>query len=259
MKGKIIRDLFILLGAFGFIWIIFSLFQYPEDPVLMSEEKEQKLGESYLDLVLLNPMFGEFENPKVDSAVQVIGDRLEGGLEDSKYSYNFLVFESEMINAFTVPGGNILISSGLIAFSDTPEELAAVMAHEMGHVEKRHVISRLIKELGLEILSSGDPYVLGEVTGLLTSSTFDRRQEEAADLFAAQLLESASIEPRTLATFFRKLEEEIDNDLMEHFEIISTHPNFRSRIREALSYKPSEEFKAESLELDWDAIKDELK
>ena len=65
------------------------------------------------------------------------------------------------------------------------------------------MVSRLIKELGIEILTSGDPYVIGEVTGLLTSTSFDRKQEEEADLFAANLLETSSIEPRTLATLFR--------------------------------------------------------
>lgn len=259
MRGKIFRDLLILLGVFGLIWLIFSLFTYPEDPQLLSVDREQKLGESYLDLILLNPMFGEFENSFIDSAVDVIGERLVRGLEDSDYDYNFIVIESEMINAFTVPGGNILISTGLISFSDTPEELASVLAHEMGHVEERHVISRLAKELGLEILSSGDPYVIGEVTGLLTSTSFDRKQEEAADLFAARLLEKSSIEPRTLATFFRKLEEEVDHDLIKNFEMISTHPNFHSRIRESLSFKPDEGFQAESIELDWQAVRGELK
>lgn len=259
MQRRIIRDLVILLGVFGLIWLIFSLFTYPEDPILLSEEREQKLGEGYLDLILLNPMFGEFDNPYVDSTVDVIGERLIGGLEDSQYTYNFLVFESEMINAFTVPGGNILISTGLISFCDTPEELASVMAHEMGHVEKRHVISRLVKEMSIEIITSGDPFVMGEIAGQLTSTSFDRKQEEAADLFAAQLLEQSSIEPRTLATFFRKLEEENDHALMEHFEIISTHPNLSSRIRETLSYSPGEEFEAAAITLDWEAVQDQLK
>lgn len=216
------------------------------------------MGEAYTDLILLNPMFGEFENSLVDSAIRVIGDRLEEGLDDSEYNYRFLVFDSEMINAFTLPGGNILISTGLIGFCDTPEELAAVMAHEMGHVEERHVLARLVKELGIEILTSGDQYVIGEVTGLLTSSSFDRKQEEEADLFAAHLLENSGIEPRTLATLFRKLEDETDNELMKQFEIISTHPNFRSRIREALSYVIDKDFRAEAIELDWEAIRNEL-
>ncbi|MBE9518213.1 MAG: M48 family metallopeptidase [Bacteroidetes bacterium] len=258
MQRTILRDLLVLLGVFGLIWLVFSLFSYPEDPQLLSIHKEEKLGEAYVDLILLNPMFEEFKNRQVNSAVRVIGDRLEERLEDSEYNYRFVVFDSDMINAFTVPGGNILISTGLIGFCDSPEELAAVIAHEMGHVEERHVVSRLLKELGIEILISGDQYVIGEVSGLLTSTSFDRKQEEEADLFAAKLLESTSIEPRTLATFFRKLEEEMDNELMQHFEIISTHPNFRSRIREALSFKPAKDFEAEAIDLDWGIIRAEL-
>ena len=253
-----LRDLLILLGVFALIWLLASLFNYPEDPQLLSVEKEEKLGKAYVDLILLNPMFTELDNDRVDSAVNVIGDRLKKGLKGSDYQYSFMVFDSEMINAFTVPGGNILISSGLIEFCDSPEELAAVMAHEMGHVEERHVIFRLIKELGLDILTSGDQYVLGEVTGLLTSTSFDRKQEDAADLFASELLEDSHIEPRTLATFFRKLEGETDNELMKHFEIVSTHPNFSSRIREALSYRPGPDFEAHPLDLEWEEIKEIL-
>ena len=248
----------ILLGVFALIWLAASLFNYPDDPQLISIEKEEKLGEAYVDLILLNPMFRELENETIDSAVTMIGDRLEEGLKPSDYHYRFVVFENKMINAFTVPGGNILISTGLIAFCDSPEELAAVMAHEMGHVEERHVVARLIKELGIDILTSGDQFVLGEVTGLLTSTSFDRKQEEEADRFAAELLERSSIEPRTLATLFRKLEGEMDNELLSQFEIISTHPNFSSRLRDALSYQPGADFKALPLDLDWEGIKDGL-
>lgn len=245
----------ILLGIFGLIWLAASLFKYPKDPKLLSVETEEQLGEVYVDLILKNPMFRELENGKVDSAIMVIGDRLKEGLEQTEYQYDFVVFDSDMINAFTLPGGYILISTGLIGFCDSPEELASVMAHEMGHVEERHVISRLIKELGIDILTSGDPYVIGEVTALLTSTGFDRKQEEAADLFATRLLEGSHIEPRTLATLFRKLEEDTGNKLLEHFEIISTHPNFRSRIREALSYSPGDNFEAVPFEMDWDRIR----
>ncbi len=258
MQRRILRDLLILLGVFGFIWLAFSLLSYPEDPQLLSIQKEEKLGEAYVDLILMNPGFGEYENPLVDSAVLIIGDRLLEGLDNTEYHYRFVLFDSEMINAFTVPGGNILISTGLIGFCDSPEELAAVMAHEMGHVEERHVISRLVKELGIKIVTSGDPYVIGEVTGLITSTSFDRKQEEEADLFAEHLLEKASIEPRTLATFFRKLEKETGNELMNQFELISTHPNFRSRIRNALLYSPGSQFVAVPIDVDWERVKSRL-
>lgn len=244
-----------MLGVFGLIWLVFSLFSYPDDPQLVSKQREEQLGDTYVDFILLNPLFQELNNSQIDSAVGIIGERLVQGLEASEYDYDFTVFESTMINAFTVPGGNILISSGLIAFCDSPEELAAVMAHEMGHVENRHVLSRLVKELGVEILTSGDQFILGEITGRLSSSRFDRKQEEEADLFAAKLLESAAIEPRTLASLFRKLEMESNAHLLEDFEIVSTHPNLSSRIREALNYSPAADFHAKEIPLDWEEIR----
>jgi predicted Zn-dependent protease len=258
MQRAILRDLLVLLGVFGLIWLGASLFRYPKEPELMSVRKEEKLGHTYTEGILKNPMFRELENEGIDSAVEVIGDRLRDHLDDSPYQYRFIVFQNEMINAFTLPGGNILVSTGLLRFCDTPEELASVLAHEMGHVEERHVVARLVKEMGIEILTSGDTYVLGEVTGMLTSTHFDRKQEEEADRFAALLLERSSIEPRTLATLFRRLEEESGNDLLEHFEIVSTHPSFRSRIREALSYEPAADFKAVPVDVDWEKVKAEL-
>jgi len=259
MRQSIIRDLGILIGIFGLVWLVSSVLNFfPEDPVLLSVDAEQKIGETYLDLVLLNPIFKEFEDDRIDSAVKVIGERLEQGLETSKYNYNFVVFRNDMINAFTIPGGNILISTGLIGFCASPEELASVIAHEMGHVEERHVVSRLIKELGIDIITSGDTYVLGEVTSILTSTGFDRKQEEEADLFACKLLEQSNIEPRTLATFFRRLDKEIDNDLLKQFEIVSTHPNFNSRIREALSYDISADFEEIPFDLEWEVIRSDI-
>lgn len=255
MQRSILKDLLILLGVFALIWLLASLFNYPDHPQLLSYEKEERLGEAYVDFILRNPMFKELDNEPIDSAVKLIGERLEGKIKHSEYHYRYVVFENKMINAFTVPGGNILISSGLISFCESPEELAAVIAHEMGHVEERHVLTRLIKELGIELLTAGDPYVLGEVSGLLTSASFDRKQEEMADRFASELLERSSIEPRTLATLFRRLNEESDNELMKHFEIISTHPNLSSRVREALSYQPGDDFEALPIDLDWERIK----
>lgn len=252
------RDLLVLLGIFGLIWLGFSLFSSPREIRLFPVSREEKMGEAYMKLVRLNPLFTEFGNAKVDSVVGLIGERLESVLDHSEYHYTYYVFNSEMINAFTLPGGNILVSTGLIGFCKTPEELAAVLAHEMGHMEKRHVISRLVKELGIGIFTSGDPYVLGEVTGILTSAGFDRKQEAAADRFAAELLERASIEPRTLASLFRRLEEESGNELLEQFEILSSHPNFCARIREALSYQPEGDFKAVPIAVDWEGLKAQL-
>ena len=112
--------------------------------------------------------------------------------------------------------------------------------------------------MGIDIVTSGDTYVLGEVTRILTSTGFDRKQEEEADYFACELLEQSNIEPRILASFFRKLEEESNSEILEHFEIVSTHPNFNSRIRETLSYDLSADFEEIPFEIDWQSLKSEL-
>ena len=255
MRKSIIRDLVILIVIFGMIWGIVSVFPiFPEKVQLLSIDREEELGELYVELIKKDPTFSLVENQELDSIVEIIGTRLLDGLDETRYEYKFFLAETEMINAFTLPGGNIVITTGLINFCESAEELAAVVAHEMGHAENRDVISRLVKELGIQILSSGDPFVVGEVTRVLTSTGFDRQQEKEADLFACELLEKSGIEPRTLASFFRKLKEDLDNDLLEKFEIVSTHPNFTSRIRETLEYIPSEDFEEIQIEIEWQEV-----
>jgi len=260
MRTSIIRDLVILLVVFGCIWGIISFFPvFPEKVELLSVEKEQELGGKYLEMLMKDPGFTVVESEEVRAAIEAIGLRLENALEDSEYEYNYVVVEDQMINAFTLPGANILVTTGLIGFAGSAEELAAVIAHEMAHVEKRHVVARLVKELGIAVLTSGDQFVVGEVTRIMASTGFDRGQEQDADAFACALLEDAQIEPRTLATFFRKLKEEQDNPLLEKFEIVSTHPNFTSRIRYVLEYVPDEDFEAVPLEMEWEDLQGEVK
>ncbi len=255
MRKSIIRDLVILIVIFGMIWGIVSVFPiFPEKIELVSVDREEELGELYLEIIQKDPTFSLIENQELDSIVEIIGTRLIDGLGKTRYEYKFFLAETEMINAFTLPGANIVITTGLINFCESAEELAAVIAHEMGHAENRDVISRLVKELGLQILTSSDPFVMGEVTRVLSSTGFDRKQEKEADLFACELLENSDIEPRTLASFFRKLKEDLDNDLLEKFEIVSTHPNFTSRIRETLEYVPSEDFEEIEIEIEWQDV-----
>lgn len=259
MRKSILRDLVILLVVFGCIWGIISFFPlFPEKVELLNIEKEQELGARYLEMLLKDPGFKVVDSEEVPAAVEAIGRRLEDALEDSEYDYNYVVVEDKMINAFTLPGANLLVTTGLIGFAGSAEELAAVIAHEMAHVEKRHVVTRLVKELGISILTSGDQFVVGEVTRIMASTGFDRGQEQDADEFACALLEDAQIEPRTLATFFRKLKEEENNALLEKFEIVSTHPNFTSRIRNVLEYAPAEEFAAVPLAIDWEEVQQQV-
>ena len=114
-----------------------------------------------------------------------------------------------------------------------------VLAHEMGHVEKRHTVDRLVREFGLSILFSimtgGDSVLLSDVYQTLISTGFSRSQEKEADQFALELLEDANISPKSIASFFRKLNRE-NLAYNEKIELIMTHPHNKARIKASLAY-----------------------
>lgn len=259
MQSKIFRDAFVLLAVFGGIWLAFIYIPwFPEDTGIdFPIETEVELGEIIVDdLINSDPEFKLIEDPVIDSAVWVISRRLIDSIGLTDYDYNIMVVRNEQVNAFALPGGNIVIFSGLIEFSKSPEEVAAVLAHEMGHVEHRHVVDRLIKELGLQVLfgvlSGGDAVVVSEISRTVTSTFFDRRQEKDADLFALDLMYRCQISPRAMGTLFRRMESEYG--AMDQFELLNTHPAINSRVKAAFEYELGDDFKSRPFDLDWDKV-----
>ncbi|MCH8331778.1 MAG: M48 family metallopeptidase [Bacteroidetes bacterium] len=263
MSSSIWMDLLKLLALFGIIWLVFVFVDiFPDDVDLnISIEKEEKLGELIMEEILeRDPTFKKNNSEVLDSAIFILKKRLVLALDSTFFNYNIQVIENPLINAFTLPGGNIIVFSGLIGFAESPEELAAVLAHEIGHVEQRHVINKLAKELGVAILFSvfagGDAYILTDIARQAASSVFDRKQEKEADTFAMELLEKAKINPRSIALFFRRLEKE-NLSYMKELEILMTHPHNNSRIKAAMEYELPEDFKSDPIDLDWEKIQEE--
>ncbi|MFC2130656.1 M48 family metallopeptidase [Bacteroidota bacterium] len=260
MRKSLIRDLIILLTAALAIWAVFTIFPIipDESDIDISIEQEEKLGNLIVENILNNnPLFKQVHNEALDSSLNNIMLRLEKGIGPTDYDYKIIVFDSPTINAAALPGGYILIFSELIKVTDNPEELTAVLAHEIAHIEKRHVIARLIKELGLSILTSGDSMVLAEVFKYTTSTAFDRRQEREADEFALKLLENSQVHPFAIASIFRKFKEK-SGSYNEIPEILSTHPHNNSRIKAALKYEVDENFKSKKFDIDWERVKSVL-
>ena len=99
---------------------------------LLSVEQEILLGEIIEKYVLQNQKV--YNQAVMDSALWVILTRLEQEIEFSDYDYTLKIIDSPEINAFTIPGGRIFIYKGLLVFCDSPEQVAAVLAHEIAHV-----------------------------------------------------------------------------------------------------------------------------
>ncbi|WP_159436552.1 M48 family metallopeptidase [Pseudovibrio sp. Tun.PSC04-5.I4] len=150
----------------------------------------------------------------------------------------FTVVESQIPNAFALPGGRITILSNTLEIVDGPDELAAVLAHELGHVKHRHSMQQLINVAGTGFVFS---MFIGDFTGgsiiaslgeTMLDSSYSRDMEREADAFAISMLEQAQVGSTGLAGFLKKIasEHEAENSLTKALSFLSSHPPTRERV-----------------------------
>lgn len=257
---KIYRDLAILLLFFSGIWVLSSLYFSGNDSenlkVLNKHQREQLA--SYLD-----DQFKEgktvYYNPVVDSAVMIILDRLHHETPDS-LAYKITLLESEEVNAFATLEGRIYVYTGLIKKCESPEMLAAVLAHEMGHIKKEHLIERLTNEIGftllLSVLTGGDPVMISELGKTAVSMHFNREQEREADDFGRALLIKNNIDPIRFAQFMMIMKREHGNH--NSFAFINTHPEMEERILTTTNFKKPDQFKEDLFKMNWERVKEAI-
>jgi predicted Zn-dependent protease len=142
------------------------------------------------------------------------------------------VFRADVVNAFAMPGGHLVVNSALIEDCKSPEQLCGVLAHEIAHIELRHVMKKLVREVGMSVLvnittGGGDGGQIGEVVGALSSKAFDRDMEREADMKAVDYLTNASIDPHPFADFLYLTG---NGESEEAFEWLSTHPSSKERM-----------------------------
>lgn len=166
------------------------------------------------------------EGPAVE-AVQAITARLSGALTDSPYRFHVAVVDSGVVNAFALPGGYVVVFTGLLKKAASAEEVAGVLGHEFIHVLKRHAVGRLVKTVGLvavvAILTGNQQGWVGLVKELgieMATLKFGRGQETEADVEGLRLLHRARVAPEGMVTFFERLAEQGGQQI----EILSSHP-----------------------------------
>ena len=156
----------------------------------------------------------------------------------SPYRFEVRVVNLEMVNAFALPGGQIVIAEGLLHFAESADEVAGVLAHEMGHVLHRHSTASIIESLGLAFLFGA---MLGDLgTGVISGAgetlvglSFRREAEAQADERAFALLERARLSSRGIANFFERMQGKArDRPALLH--LLSSHPPTESRRRRAV-------------------------
>ena len=112
------------------------------------------------------------------------------------------IIKLDMINAVALPGGRVLVFDGLLKHIDSPDTLAGVIGHEIGHVRERHVMQAMLREFGISMVLSGFKSGVTNTLGRMTTLSYSREAESEADVWARASLAQANVSPVPTAGFF---------------------------------------------------------
>jgi predicted Zn-dependent protease len=213
----------------GVIWGARSLAEVVA--VRLPPEMDARLGQPTWEV--LSRSGQRCENVAAERYVSGLLQPLLEALGPTPFHFQLMVVDDAAVNAFALPGGYVVVNSGLLEEAESGEEVAAVLAHELSHVTSRHSTQRLAGSLGvsvalglvLGVVDLGAPaYTVAQLAGL----GYERRQEHEADERGRALLMRAGISPLGMATFFERL-----SAAPTLPELISTHPDPGERAERA--------------------------
>lgn len=202
---------------------------------LITIEQEVEMGREFS--VEVEKQFELYGDAGIDSYVQSVGDRLVLAGDGRGIRYNFRVIRKDELNAFALPGGYIYIYTGLLKQLDDEAQLAAVLAHEIGHITARHATERLTAIYGYNLLVR---IALGEnpnfaakliadifATGGLLA--YSRENEYEADRLATAYSHAAGYDPEGVVELMLKLSGTEEREPGKLEELLATHPPTKER------------------------------
>lgn len=237
---KVVFQGLILVFLFLGLWFIMTkvdwinLFRIEK----LTEKTEQKLGNIFWNAI------ANTENELTEKEVVLAVDSMlskvciANNINSTNIKMHLII--KDEVNAFALPGGHLVIYTGLIKKAENPEELLGVICHELAHIELQHVKKKLLKEVGLSVLLSittgnTGTEIIQETVKQLSSSSFDRKLEKEADIKSVEYLYAANIDPKPFSKFLNRIAEE-NPEMDKLFSWISTHPDSKERARYVLEY-----------------------
>lgn len=216
----------------------------------LSVEQEHYLGRAVAAQVLQG--YTPLDQPTANAYVNLLGQSLAvfSDRPETFGGYRFLLLDSDEVNAFAAPGGFILVTRGMVKCCDNEDELAAVLAHEICHVQNEDgmraikqgrvtealtiIASESAKQFGDEKLASLTREFeasVGDVVKTLTTSGYSRKQEQQADEAALELLRRAGYPEIAMITMLNRMDERLGN--AGGLGFVKTHPSAASRAKAA--------------------------
>ena len=219
---------------------------------------DKKLGAE--NALLVEREIGLYQHDSLYNLVNEVGHKLVSRLTNNPFEFKFFLADSEVPNAFALPGGYVYLTRGILLLIQTEDELAGIMAHEITHVTERHSIKQMKKgRIGGILQVPGN--IINAVTGTRIGniintplawgsqafiSSYSRGREKDADSYGARLAVSAGYNPNALADALERLAKgiEIVTGEKEKKNYFSDHPMTSSRTAEIrksnTDYKPLE-------------------
>ena len=202
---------------------------------LVSENEERAIGAEHHP-ELLNEYGLYEEHPRINAYVAMVSARILAASDISSQVLTVTVLDTDMVNAFALPGGYIYVTRGLLALANNEAELAGVIGHELAHVAEAHGLKQVYRSLGtylaVAVIFGDVGPVLNDLLlegGLLFSLAYSREHESEADRIGLALAAKAGYDPAALARFFEQLD---DNPGFTGPGWLSTHPSNQDRIAE---------------------------
>lgn len=241
--------------------------------VLISADEEKKLGEAFFRS--LHSQIEINQDPEIQQYIQTVGQKLVAHSDSPSYPFHFFVVMENNVNAFAGPGGYIGVNSGLILTTDAESELASVMAHEIAHVTQRHLYrayeagSRLSIPmaaatlaailLGSQSPAAGQAAIMAIQAGSVQFQIdFTRENEEEADRIGMQTLSKSEFDPRSMPTFFERLQQATRYYGQNVPEFLRTHPVTTSRISDSRGRADTYPYKQYPDSLNYQLIKTKM-
>ncbi len=217
----------------------------------ISIEKESQLGKKFLASIRRHFQF--LNDEYAQSYINRLGQTLSQGIETRPFPFHYYIIKHNDLNAFAGPGGHIFIYSGLISALDNADELAGVLAHEMGHITARHLSERIEqgKKINIATMAAilAGVFVGGKVgaalstgsvaAGIQTQLRYSRQDERQADQLGLKYASLAGFDPSGLMhalTVIQKYSWMESNRIPPY---LRTHPTGPERISNLESMLPN--------------------
>jgi predicted Zn-dependent protease len=192
---------------------------------------------------------GEYHWPAAERHLNGILAKLAAASEKPGEAYKVTLLNTPIVNAFALPSGNLYVTRGLLALANDTSEIAAVMAHEIGHVTAGHASLREEHEKRQQLLSKVSTVLQGrerseqiQATGSLSLASFSRQQEFEADQIGVRTIAAAGYDPYGASRFLTALGRYTNlrailfgHQQSDRPDIMSSHPSTPERISRAIA------------------------